>query len=86
MTKAERIHMAKVAELGCLLCGAIPELHHIRSGQGLGQRASNFEVLPLCSLHHRTGGPGIAFHAGRRTWEAQHGSERELLERVRGMI
>ena len=71
-----------VAALGCLICGAGAEVHHIRSGQGQGQRASHFETLPLCPLHHREGGMGVAFHAGTRTWQAIHGTEAELLHKV----
>ena len=29
------------------------EIHHIRTGQGAGQRADNFKVIPLCPIHHR---------------------------------
>jgi hypothetical protein len=36
-------------------------------------------VIPLCHAHHRTGGHGVAVHAGRRTWEDKFGTEDELL-------
>lgn len=84
-TSAERQHMAKVAAIGCIVCDRLGypdtpcELHHIRDGQGMGKRASHKEVIPLCHRHHRTGGHGVAIHAGRETWEAQFGTERELL-------
>ncbi|HEY2454122.1 MAG TPA: Ref family recombination enhancement nuclease [Scandinavium sp.] len=84
-TKAEKLHLDRVAALGCVVCrnlryGETPaETHHIRSGCGAGQRASHLRAIPLCPTHHRTGGFGIAIHAGQRTWEEKFGSEEELL-------
>lgn len=58
-TKAEKRHMDRVAQLPCALCGASPvQLHHIREGQGMSQRASNWLVIPLCPSCH-TGPQGI---------------------------
>lgn len=84
-TAAERTHLDRVARLGCLICGARAEVHHIRTGQGL-RRASHFETIPLCPTHHRTGGHGIAFHAGREIWERTFGTELELLAQVRAEL
>lgn len=91
-TKAEHRHMDAVAGLGCIVCrnlgygASIAEIHHVRMGNGMSQRASHFDVLPLCPAHHRTGGIGVALHAGQRTWEAAYGTESELLEQVRREI
>lgn len=91
-TKAEREHMERVASLGCIACYNLgyddtpAEIHHITTGVGMGQRASNYQVIPLCHTHHRTGGPGVAIHAGKETWELRHGREIDLLEQVRGML
>lgn len=88
MKKSEKIHIQRVVELGCCVCsilgyGYTPcEVHHIRAGQGMAQRASNFEIIGLCPPHHRTGGHGVAIHEGRTTWEKNFGTERELLEQV----
>ena len=49
----EKRHMDRVAALGCLLCGQPAQLHHVREGQGMSQRASNFLVVPLCPEHHQ---------------------------------
>jgi hypothetical protein len=70
MTQAERAHLAKVAELGCILCRTLgmretpATNHHLREGQGMSQRASHFLAVPLCREHHlgRTGLHGL----GRR--------------------
>lgn len=90
--KAEREHMDRVAQLGCIVCmnlgfpGSPAAIHHIRAGAGGGQRSSHFDVLPLCGAHHQNGGPGVAIHAGQATWEARFGTERELLEQVTAII
>ena len=88
MKKAERLYLGDVASMGCVVCrntgwGESPaEIHHIRNGQGMSQRANNYETIPLCPAHHRTGGYGIALHAGQEAWEAAWGTERELLEQT----
>lgn len=82
---AESEHMGRVAAIGCIICrrlslGATPaEVHHIREGQGR-KRASHFETLPLCYLHHR-GTDGI-HHIGVKAWARRFWSERELLIEV----
>jgi hypothetical protein len=91
-TAAEKRHLSKVAELGCIACynmgyfDSPAEIHHIRTGQGMSQRASDYDSIGLCPSHHRTGGHGVAIHAGQETWEEIHGTELELLEQVRGML
>jgi hypothetical protein len=83
-TKSEQLHMSRVAALGCCVCrnefglNSDAEIHHVGNGT-LGKRASNYEVIPLCFLHHRGGGIGVAEHAGRKSFESNFGTERELL-------
>jgi len=84
-------HLSKVAALGCIVCrnhgfdDSPAEIHHIRAGQGL-KRASHYETIPLCPTHHRIGGYGIAFHAGKVAWEKVFGTEKELLATVLGLV
>ena len=85
-TKDEKAHLDAVARLGCLICRAPAEVHHVTTGAGMGQRASHYDTIPLCARCHRTGPVGVAIHAGKRTWEARHGSELQLLERVRQLL
>lgn len=91
MTKAEKAHRNAVAALGCIVCrnngddDTPAELHHIRSGHGMSQRATEYEIIPLCPFHHRQGGYGHAVHAGRVMWEANHGTQRELLVLVNAL-
>ncbi|MBL5924978.1 Ref family recombination enhancement nuclease [Enterobacter asburiae] len=91
-TKAEKLHLSRVAALACIVCrneglGDTPaEIHHCSKGTGLAVRADNFHVIPLCAIHHRQGGHGVAVHAGRQTWEKNYGTEAELLEQVRAEL
>jgi len=60
-------HKNKVASLGCMACrilgyGETPaQLHHVREGQGMAQKASDWLVIPLCVEHH-AGKNGIHGH------------------------
>lgn len=61
---------SKVVGIGCILCkhldlGETPAtLHHVREGQGMSQRASDWLVVPLCREHHqgKTGVHGGQFY------------------------
>ena len=90
MTPAQR-HMGKVAALGCIICHRLgydqtPALvHHIRTGIGIGKRASDFDTIPLCQEHH-AGMTGI-HGMGRKAWERHHGvTELELLQETKERI
>ena len=56
---AERRYLDRVASIGCVLCrhlglGATPaEVHHLKEGQGLSQRAEHWLTVALCPEHHR---------------------------------
>lgn len=82
MKNADKRYMDRVARLGCALCnklgyGETPaEIHHLREGQGMSQRASNFLVVPLCSNHHR-GSQGI--HGDRTAFKLAGEDEMSLL-------
>jgi len=78
----------KLVRLGCIVCKKYygthsdPEIHHLRSGVGMGQRSPNDRTIPLCPAHHRTGGYGIAFHAGKKGFEKSYDTEDNLLAEV----
>lgn len=78
-------YLDAVADLGCVVCrnlghGITPaEIHHLRAGQGMAQRASDALVIPLCPTHHRLGGHGVAIHADRKWFEQLYGPELRLL-------
>jgi hypothetical protein len=88
----EKAHMGSVAALGCLCCinlghGPTPaEVHHVRCFAGAGQRSTAFHTIPLCPIHHRHGGSGVAVHAGIQSFERIHGTERELLAQALRML
>lgn len=91
LTKDESAHMSRVAALGCIACRSLGyfdtpcEIHHINAN-GMGMRSSNDEVIGLCHTHHRTGGHGVAIHAGKKTFEEQFGTESALLELTRLLL
>ena len=90
-TAAElQAHKDRVAALGCLCCeklgyrGSPAELHHVRETVGMGQRASDRDVLPLCSAHHRGTMHGVpSIHLDRRVFIELFGTELSLLDEVK---
>lgn len=73
----ERAHRDRIRALGCIIgdthCGGPTEYAHCKPRQdGHG--------IPLCAKHHRTGGYGIAWHAGEQGFIERYGTEAELLE------
>jgi hypothetical protein len=86
-TKADKQWLDDVSSLGCVACRnaglgqSLAEIHHVRTGVGMAQRAAHTRVLPLCTLHHRACYP-IGFHAAAKSWQAEHGSEETLLAQV----
>jgi hypothetical protein len=79
-TNAEKRWMDKVAQLPCSLCGAHGvHVHHIREGQGMAQRASNFLVVPLCPDCH-TGPNGV--HGDKTMLRIHKMSELDLLAKT----
>lgn len=71
-----REHMARIAAMPCLVCGAWPvELHHE------GKPRSDWHVIPLCPRHHRREyGPG-SYHYSPKAFYAMHGLRADLLSR-----
>ena len=82
-TLAEKKHMQRVAELGCIVCkkNGYPdtpaELHHIPSG-AMGKRSDNFSVIPLCPYHHRNSDE--SYHRNPLYFSQTWGTQTELLE------
>jgi hypothetical protein len=75
-TAAEKRHMGRVAELGCIICTEPAQVHHIRDGQGMSQRASNWLVIPLCPEHHMG---ALSVHKTPKQFANIYGSELDLL-------
>ena len=83
-TKAEKEYMGRVASLGCYLCqhlgyGATPaQVHHLREGQGMAQRGSNYVTVPLCDRHHANSSPD-GIHGQRKAWKLAQVDEIDAL-------
>ena len=91
--KKEKEHMNAVASMGCAVCMRIfgphapapVELHHIRTGTGMGRKASDMDVIPLCAEHHRgnTGVHGL----GTKGFAKVYGfTEIDLLNDIKGKL
>lgn len=89
-TKSDNEWLAAITDLGCIAClvqgtpGSPAEVHHIRAGQGRGQRSDHQKSLALCPPHHRgTHHPEVAsIHMAKRAFIEQFGTEEELYERT----
>ena len=79
-TKAEKKYLDRVASLPCQCCGAEGvQVHHVREGQGMAQRAQNWLAVALCPACH-TGSQGI--HGDRRMLKARKLDEMDLLAKT----
>lgn len=84
-TWQESGHMGRVANLACSIanadCRGRITCHHPTGTRwkGMGTKATDFEVIPLCEAHHQTGGHGVAYHAGPATWEETYDTQEHFL-------
>ena len=69
----------------CVVCSTYHNIEAAHTGDhGTSTKATDFNCLPMCPEHHRTG--KYAYHKGRADWEAMHGKNvNELVEYFRGM-
>lgn len=90
-TKSDNEWLEAITSIGCIACivqgtpGTPGEVHHLRAGQGRGQRSDHKKSICLCVPHHRGSDhprtPSI--HMAKRSFETQFGTELELYERTR---
>lgn len=58
-SRHELAYLQAVASIPCVLCAALgqapqdAEVHHLRAGHGMGQRASHYLTAAVCPEHHR---------------------------------
>lgn len=83
MTPTARAYITEVRSLPCVLCTKLgrrqetpTEAHHIREGQGISQRASDFLTVALCHECHQ--GP-LGIHGNRTLLKLAKVSELDLL-------
>lgn len=78
-----------VAALGCVICGAPAQIHHVHGGSMIGrgvdrggaQKTSDWLVIPICHVHH-VGDAGIDNNVGVRTWEERYGLQALFVDEV----
>lgn len=76
MSKAKK-HLDRIAQLPCACCGVTGvHVHHLREGQGMSQRASDFLTIPLCPDCHQ--GPN-GVHGDRSLMRIYKLSELDML-------
>lgn len=81
MKNKEKRYLDKVAQLPCACCGAHGvNVHHIREGQGVSQRASHYLTIPLCYDCHQDKRLGI--HGERINWKIRKMSELDALAKT----
>ncbi|WP_263079257.1 Ref family protein [Endozoicomonas sp. Mp262] len=78
------------ASIGCLACekmnmpGTPAQLHHPRAGQGMAQRASDYDVIPLCREHHQ--GSVLSVHMTPVEFKFLFGTEQQLSDETRQRV
>lgn len=91
-TAAEKRHMDRVVQLGCVVCwleqlGFTPaEIHHL---EGKTKPDAHRKVLPLCFPHHRSGvkcDEYVSFHPWKSEFHSRYGTAEELLSAVDQML
>lgn len=82
--KAIKAHLDRIGSMDCVLCEALgrrqaskTDVHHIREGQGMSQRASDFLTIPLCHEDCHQGPNGI--HGDRALFRLAKVEELDLL-------
>jgi hypothetical protein len=80
MSAAGKRHLSRVHDIPCVLCGSMPvEAHHIRDGQGMSQRATDWMAVALCADCHR--GP-LGIHGDRTMMRIHKVSELDLVAKT----
>jgi hypothetical protein len=76
-----KCHMAKVAQLPCVICSSWPvDVHHCIHDRYGTRKASDFDTLPLCPTCH------CKLHADKSSWREAHGPDYGFLPRVRALL
>lgn len=85
--KAGKRWMNWISTLPCMVrnndCSPILHRHHMTHG---GRPKDDLRTIPLCQNHHHWNSPlscGDAYHKGSKAWERKHGSQEEMLLKLR---
>lgn len=71
----DQAHMARIAALGCLVCGHPSHAHHcdVVVAKGMGPKVSDYMTAPLCPTHHLDDKHDCAHgFGGERAFWARH--------------
>ena len=87
MSSFGKQHLARVHDLPCGICGAVPvEAHHILEGRTPGRKSQDALAIPLCRDCHTGSANGI--HGRRVLWDVYRKNELDVLaetiERIYG--
>jgi len=83
--RAGKAHMARVAQLPCVICHQRPvQVHHVIHDRYSFRKASDFETIPLCRICHMDGPNAI--HRNKAAWREQNGADWEYLPVVADML
>ncbi len=74
---AAKAHLNWVASQGCIICGSVACVHHIRI---MGEPRDDFKTIPLCHYHHQ-GSEGL-HHLGKAEWRKRYGHELDYLKQL----
>lgn len=66
-----------IASQPCIICGGPSECAHVGPVRGLAQKCSDYETVPLCREHHRTGRDSV--HTLQKLFWNHHGISREKI-------
>ena len=72
----DQAHMARIAALGCLICGHPSHAHHcdVVVAKGMGPKVSDYMTAPLCPDHHLNNKHDCAHgYGGERAFWTRHG-------------
>lgn len=83
---AGKVHMARVKQLPCVICGkpGPSDAHHCFSGRYGSRKTSDFETIPLCKRCHQEG--PLAIHQDKAGWEERNGYDFDYLPVVADML
>lgn len=84
--KAAMAYMRAVKSLPCCVCGAPgpSDAHHPIHDRYGTRKASDFDVVPLCKIHHQDGPNAI--HNGKQSWREQHGPDHGFIDQTRKAV
>lgn len=71
----DQAHMARIAALGCLICGQPAHAHHVDIvlPKKLGPKVTDYATAPLCPDHHLNNKQDCAHgYGGEREFWARH--------------